>query len=607
MKNCILRFLLTTAFVLTSCCSQAADVTISSLPAITTVGNTTILPVVDVSGTPTTKKATVEQLITGLPAATVSTAGLMSASDKNTMAGATASNLGSTLVKRDSSGNFAANIITAASITGLGAPTNPTDAATKAYVDAAAAGLIIKTPCVAATTTGLNITLAGGAPITVDGVSLNLNDRVLVKNQSDDTENGIYYVQTLGTGSNGTWARTPDADTGAELVTGSYVWISGGTTNLQSAWTMVTPGTIVIGTSHITWNLFSQTTQILASNIIGQIVASQVQDGAINTAKFATGIQPVSLVSSLPSPSGYTGPKVVFNTGDNKLYRYTGSAWTAAVAATDMTGQITTTQISDNSISSPKMQAGSVTAGTIAAGAVTAGTIATNAVTAGTIAAGAVSTTELAAGAVNASKIAAGTITTTQIAANTILAGNIQAGTITADRLNIATLSAISANLGTVTAGTLTASFSIDVASGLNRVQIDNTGMLVAGGAISLKSAGGNPAITVNGTGSYSSSYVQVNGYNGTIPAFLTAYDGAYTTIIGSQITTPKIVLSGGSQQLVVSSGAAIIGPGDLYMVDNQPACLNIVTIPYGSAGSAAGYIGVKVNGSVYKIQIFNP
>jgi len=70
-------------------------------------------------------------------------------------------------------------------------------------------------------TTGANITLAGGAPNTLDGITLQVNDRVLVKDQTAAEQNGIYTVITLGTGANGTWTRSIDADTIEEAFTTS--------------------------------------------------------------------------------------------------------------------------------------------------------------------------------------------------------------------------------------------------------------------------------------------------------------------------------------------------------------------------------------------------
>ena len=57
------------------------------------------------------------------------------------------------------------------------------------------------------TTTG--ITLAGGAPNAYDSLTLAVGDRILVNAQSTSSQNGIYIVSILGTGSNGTWIRSP--------------------------------------------------------------------------------------------------------------------------------------------------------------------------------------------------------------------------------------------------------------------------------------------------------------------------------------------------------------------------------------------------------------
>ena len=578
---------------------HAADVSISGLPAITTVQAGTLVPVVDVAGTPTTKKATVSQIITGLPDATTTTDGIMAAADKLALTSATSAASASTLMTRDSSANSAVNQLTASIVTGLALPINPTDAASKIYVDSAAAGLNIKTPAAAATTA--NVTLSGGAPTVVDGVTLALNTRVLVKAQTDDTQNGIYYVTTLGSGSNGTWTRTTDANTGALLTTGSYVYVTGGTAAINTAWVMSTPGTITIGSSHIIWALFSQLGQIQASSIIGQIVNAQIADAAISFTKFANTIQPVSLVSTLPSPSGYTGPSTLFNTSDGKLYRYIGGSFTAAVPTTDLSGSITTTQITDNSISTAKLQANSVTATNIAVNAVTAGDIAANAVTSGTIAAGAVSTTELAAGAVTAGKIAAGTIVSTNIAALTITGANIAAGTISADKINVASLSAISANIGTITAGSISASASISLSSSNNAVNIDSTGMTVAGGRIDFTAIYGNPCITVKGSGpTYPSNYIRISGGSSLVPPMMQFFDPANLV----SITSYSVMVSG-SGGFVMGAGTTLSGPGSI-LFNGGAASVNLIAGETPYVGTLGGYMNVTLNGRVVEIPFYN-
>lgn len=490
-----------------------ADIPISDLPAAAAITSASLVPTVN-SGV--TEKATCDQLLDGLPDSTTGSRGVMTAAQATLLANATASNTVSTIVKRDNNGDFAARNITAAIVTGLSTPTNATDAANKAYVDSAAAGLTVKTPARGATT-GANITLAGGAPTTLDGLTLVANDRILVKDQTDPKENGIYFVATLGSGSNGTWTRTTDADTGAELVQGTYIFITAGTTNGGSSWVMTTPDPVVIGSSNIIWFLYNQITNVPASAITGQIITSQIANLAITTAQFAASITPVEIVASLPVTGNFAG-RTVYLTSDAQLYRYNGSAFTKAVPATDITGTITSTQIADNSISTPKLQANSVAAGNIQTNAITAGKIAANAVTAGTIAAGAVSTTELAVGGVTGTRIANGTIAT----------ANIAAGAIVASLINVSQLTAISADMGTITAGSLTAAASVSVSSGSSAVLINSSGLTIAGGKVSLAGDGTNPWIKVSGGGAYSSTGVQMLGRaDGLLPPQISSFGGS--------------------------------------------------------------------------------
>lgn len=104
-----------------------------------------------------------------------------------------------------------------------------------------------------AATVGSNITLAGGAPNTLDGVTLVANDRILVKDQTTASQNGVYYVTTLGTGANGTWTRTTDADQAGELTSGAIIAIEEGTINADSQWMLTTDGIITIGTTSLTF------------------------------------------------------------------------------------------------------------------------------------------------------------------------------------------------------------------------------------------------------------------------------------------------------------------------------------------------------------------
>jgi hypothetical protein len=130
-------------------------------------------------------------------------------------------------------------------ITGLGTPSADSDAATKAYVDSVAAGLDIKASVVAATTA--NITLSGEQ--TIDGVSVVAGDRVLVKNQSTGSQNGIYIVAA------GSWSRASDMAAGSNAA-GAFTFVeAGGSVNAGRGY-VVSSG-VTVGTDSITWTQFS--------------------------------------------------------------------------------------------------------------------------------------------------------------------------------------------------------------------------------------------------------------------------------------------------------------------------------------------------------------
>jgi len=114
----------------------------------------------------------------------------------------------------------------------------------------------------AVTTT--NITLSGGAPSQVDGVTLSHNDRVLVTGQTTASQNGIYYIVTLGSGSNGTWSRSTDSNQTGELLAGTIIMVTEGIVYADTQWKLITDNPIVIGTTALTF-----TQNYMANSISG--------------------------------------------------------------------------------------------------------------------------------------------------------------------------------------------------------------------------------------------------------------------------------------------------------------------------------------------------
>ena len=136
-------------------------------------------------------------------------------------------------------------------ITGLGSPTADADAATKAYVDAATAGLNVHASVQAATTANITLASAVENGDTLDGVTLATGNRILVKNQTDKTENGVYVVAASGAPS-----RATDYDSTPEVDAGDFIFVEAGTVNGKTGWTQTNVIT-AIGSDNIEFTQFS--------------------------------------------------------------------------------------------------------------------------------------------------------------------------------------------------------------------------------------------------------------------------------------------------------------------------------------------------------------
>lgn len=236
--------------------------------------------------------------------ASAETAGSMSTTHYSLLAAATNNNTASTLVARDSSGNFSAGTITASltgsasqlngqnashyldranhsgtqaastitdlatvvkayrldefgvptsavslnsqKITNLATPEDSTDAANKAYVDSISAGIDFKESVIVATTEDISLE----DEQTIDGVELVEGDRVLVWQQENPEENGIYVVV-----DGDLWLRASDAVTGA-LTSGAWVYVEDGTLYGGYKFVLATNDPITVGTTELDWVIY---------------------------------------------------------------------------------------------------------------------------------------------------------------------------------------------------------------------------------------------------------------------------------------------------------------------------------------------------------------
>ncbi len=179
-------------------------------------------------------------------------------------------------------------------------------------------------------TSGVDATLTNAgaqAAISIDGVSLSLTQRVLVKNQGSTFQNGIYVVTTLGTSSaNWVLTRATDYDTPAEIIQYGVVLSTRGTMNEGLMWQETSAGPFTIGTSSIVFAQFEITdstgtvssitgtaNQVLANGTsataqIGAVTLTLPQDIALTSSpSFIAITASAGIVTSGAVTGGFTG------------------------------------------------------------------------------------------------------------------------------------------------------------------------------------------------------------------------------------------------------------------------------------------------------------
>lgn len=183
-------------------------------------------------------------------------------------------------------------------IINVATPTNANDAANKAYVDAASIGLEFKEAVRAATTAGINLSLPG---TTIDGVTLATNDRILLKDQSTASQNGIY----VWTGPSTPLSRALDANSSAEMPPGTFVLITEGSVNGDTAWVLATDAPITLDTTALSFVQFSGANSVAAGDGLSR-VGNTLSVIVVNTNRITVGPTGIDLATTAVTPgAGY--------------------------------------------------------------------------------------------------------------------------------------------------------------------------------------------------------------------------------------------------------------------------------------------------------------
>jgi len=211
--------------------------------------------------------------------------------------------------------------------TGLATPVNAGDSANKGYVDGAINGLSWKDSVRVGSTA--NIVVATGGLIAVDGVTVAAGDRVLLKNQTTASENGIYAA------ASGAWTRTADAAPPSGDLVNAAVFVNEGTTQADTAWVCTTNAPITIGTTPLTWVQFGASTSYIGG-------AGLTLTG--NTFDVGAGSGILVAADTVAVDTSIIATRAYVDTGSNVVHRY-AAALTGTASPETVTHNLNTRDI----------------------------------------------------------------------------------------------------------------------------------------------------------------------------------------------------------------------------------------------------------------------
>lgn len=399
-------------------------------------------------------------------------------------------------------------------------PTDGNQFATKQYVDNITTGLDPK-GSVRAATAGSNIALAGTQ--TVDGVALIAGDRILVKDQTTASQNGIYVVNV------DTWTRSADADNSpdTEVTVGMYCFVEEGTVNADSGWVLTTNGAITLDTTPLTFAQFTGLAQITAGNGLTKS-GSTISVQTASSARIAVSASGVDLA-------------LVTDTGTGSFKKLTTDSYgrvtgTQAVATSDLTALLSSVyQPLSSDLSSIAGQAGT---------------------------SGLLKKTGPGAWALD---------TSSYLTANQTISvsGDALGSGSTSISLTLAT---VNSNVGTFGSATALPVITVNAKGLITAVsaQTLSTTNVVEGTNLYFTNARAQSAINVSGTGlTYVSGVVTSNATASSTPSTIVARDGSGNTSVGV-LTATSASLNNGTA--VLSTATTTVPTTAATVVDTFPS-----------------------------------
>jgi hypothetical protein len=191
----------------------------------------------------------------------------------------------------------------------------------KAYVDSVASGLDIKKSVRVSTTTSGTLSTSFASGQTIDGITLSSENRILIKDQTDASENGIYTVNPSGAPT-----RSSDANNSEDVTAGMFMFVEEGAINGDKGFVLTTNDTITLGTTNLSFTQFSGTGQITAGTGLTKtgnalnVDASQTHVTAVGTLTSGTWqADPIAVAHGGTGLTAYTAGDLIYSDGPNSL------------------------------------------------------------------------------------------------------------------------------------------------------------------------------------------------------------------------------------------------------------------------------------------------